>query len=101
MSFFGLLASYVVGLVPSLIVAFVYSRSRRRSSSVGRRLLVAAMIGAAVYFVLFAVFMIGLGGGLQHDYLLFTGYAAASGAISAFICALILEEFVAAAAPLP
>jgi hypothetical protein len=59
------------------------------------------MIGAAVYFVLFAVFMIGLSGGLQHDYLLFTGYAAASGAISAFICALILEEFVAAAAPLP
>ena len=34
LSFFGLLASYVVGLVPSLIVAFVCSRSRRRISSV-------------------------------------------------------------------
>ncbi|MGC1354566.1 MAG: hypothetical protein WA851_02005 [Xanthobacteraceae bacterium] len=36
LSFFGLLASYVVGLVPSLIVAFVCSRSRRRISSLAR-----------------------------------------------------------------
>ena len=100
-SFFGLLASYAVGLLPSLIICTPFAKSRRHISSVGRRLLAAALIGAAVYFVLFALFMIGLSGGLQHDYFLFTGYAAAAGAISAFVCAFILEEFVAAAAPLP
>jgi len=97
----GLAASYGVGLLPSLIAGFAYSRSRRHIGGVGRRLLVAALIGAAVYLALFALFMIGLTGGLQHDYRLFTAYAADAGAISAFICACILEEFVAGAAPLP
>jgi hypothetical protein len=100
-SFFGMLASYAVGLLPSLIICSVFAKYRRHVSAVGSRFLVAALIGAAVYFVLFALFMIGLSGGLRHDYLLFTVYAAAAGAISAFICAFILEEFVAGATPLP
>jgi hypothetical protein len=100
-SFFGLLASYAVGLLPSLIIALVYATNRRRIIGVGRRFLVAALTGAVVYFVLFTLFMIGISGGLRHDYLLFTGYAAAAGAISAFVCAFILEEFLAAATPLP
>jgi len=51
-SFFGLLASYVVGLLPSLIAAFGCSKSRR-ITGLGLRLLVTALIGAAIYLLLF------------------------------------------------
>ena len=101
LSIFGLLASYAVGLLPSLISALAYAKSRRHLSGVGHRFLAAVLIGAMVYLILFALFMIGLTGGLQHDYRLFTLYAAAAGAVSAFICAFILEEFMAWPAPPP
>ena len=80
-SLFGLLASYAVGLLPSLIICTAFAKSRRHISTVSLRLVAAALIGATVYFVLFALFMIGLSGGLQRDYFLFTVYATAAGAI--------------------
>jgi len=98
---FGLVAAYAVGILPSLIIGFAHSRSRHHIRGVGRRFLVVAVMGPAVYFILFAVFMVGLSGGLEHDYRLFTGYAAAAGAVSVFFCAFILEMFVAEVAPLP
>jgi uncharacterized membrane protein YeaQ/YmgE (transglycosylase-associated protein family) len=90
LSFFGLLASYIVGLLPSLIAAFGCLKSRR-ITSFGLRLLVTALIGAAIYLLLFSLFLPGLTGRNKHDWLLFTGYAAGAGAISTFFCALIVE----------
>jgi len=102
-SFFGLLASYAVGLLPSLIIGFAYSRSRRRISAVGVGLIVAVLIGATVYFL---VFLLGLGvldtgrmlnsfsgSRTEHDLWLFTFYAAGAGAVSAFFCSFIAENF--------
>jgi uncharacterized membrane protein YeaQ/YmgE (transglycosylase-associated protein family) len=98
LSFFGLLASYVVGLLPSLIAAFGCSKSRR-ITGLGLRLLVTALIGAAIYLLLFSLFLPGLTGRNKHDWLLFTGYAAGAGAISTFFCALIVEYFSGVATP--
>jgi len=94
-SFFGLLASYAVGLLPSLIICSAFAKSRRHISAVGMRLVVAALIGAAVYLLLFSVFLAGLGARMEHDWLLFTAYAAGAGAVSALICAFITENFLA------
>jgi uncharacterized membrane protein len=91
-SFYGLLSSYVVGFVPSLIVGFAYSRSFRHSTTVGQRLLVAALIGAALYFFVCALVLYFLfGGQIAADVKLFTAYAAGAGAVSALLCASIVE----------
>jgi hypothetical protein len=50
-SFFGLLASYAVGLLPSLIICAAFAKGHL--SAVGVRLVAAALIGAAVYFLAF------------------------------------------------
>ena len=93
-SFFGLLASYAVGLLPSLIICSAFAKIRRHVSAVGLRLIAAALIGAAVYFL---AFVLGLdlltAGRMERAYWLFTFYAAAAGAISALICAFIVENF--------
>jgi hypothetical protein len=95
-SFFGLLASYAVGLLPSLIICTALARSRRHISAVGLRLGAAALIGAIVYFL---VFVLGLdlltAGQMERAYWLFTFYAAGAGAVSAFICAYLAENFLA------
>jgi hypothetical protein len=95
-SFFGLLASYAVGLLPSLIICTALARSRRHISAVGLRLVAAALIGAIVYFL---VFVLGLdlltAGKMDRAYWLFTFYAAGAGAVSAFICAFIAEHLLA------
>jgi small-conductance mechanosensitive channel len=99
LSIYGLMASYAVGLLPFLILTLVYARSRRHLSGVGRRFLVAALIGAVVYFIAFAILLIEISGGLDRDYRLFAIYATAAGAVSSFVCAFILEEFLTRAAP--
>jgi hypothetical protein len=75
---------------PSLIAAFGCSKSLR-ITGLGLRLLVTALIGAAIYLLLFSLFLPGLTGRNKHDWLLFTGYATGAGAISTFFCALIVE----------
>ena len=45
-SFFGIVASYAVGVLPSLIICTAFAKSRRQISAVGLRLIVAALIGA-------------------------------------------------------
>jgi len=49
-SFFGLLASYAVGLLPSLIICTAFAKIRRHISAVGLRLVAAALIGARRLF---------------------------------------------------
>jgi uncharacterized membrane protein YeaQ/YmgE (transglycosylase-associated protein family) len=93
-SLYGLLACYVVGFVPSLIVGFAYSRSYRHRT-ISRRLLVAAIIGAAVYFLVCALVLLSIFGGRMETDWPFVAYAAGdaagAGAVSAFFCALIVE----------
>ena len=96
-SFFGMLASYAVGLLPSLIICTAFAKIRRHISAVGLRLVAAAVIGAAVYFL---AFVLGLdlltAGRMERAYWLFTFYAAfyaaAAGAVSAFICVVLLSQ---------
>jgi hypothetical protein len=95
LSLYGLSASYVVGFVPSLIAGFAYSRSYRHKT-IGRRLLVAALIGAAVNFLVCAlVLRLIFGGRIETADWPFAAYAAGdaagAGAVSAFFCALIVE----------
>ena len=92
-SFDGLFASYVVGLVPSLMAGFVYSRSYRHIGSTGHRILVAALIGAAVYFLVCSLVLYFIfAGRVETDAWLFTAYAAGAGAVSTLFCALIVEN---------
>ena len=95
-SFYGLLASYAVGVVPALIAGLTYSRIRRHFSGSGTRLGLAALIGAAVYFPISSLAIgLVLGNRLGADWAFatfVTGDAAFGGAISAFICALIVEN---------
>ena len=96
---FGLLFSYAVGLVPSLIASSAYATTRRHIGGFGHRLLVAAPIGAAVYFVASFVVLDVIddgklfsgGGRTEHDLWLFTAYAAGAGAVSIVLSALIVE----------
>jgi uncharacterized membrane protein YeaQ/YmgE (transglycosylase-associated protein family) len=92
-SFYGLFASYVAGLVPSLMAGFVYARSYRHKGTTGHRFLVAALIGAAVYFLVCSLVLYFLyAGRIDPDAWLFTAYAAGAGAVSALLCALIVEN---------
>jgi hypothetical protein len=59
-SFFGLLASYAVGLLPSLVIGFAYSRSRRYVSAIRHRFGIGALIGAAVYYLPFVVVVLDM-----------------------------------------
>jgi hypothetical protein len=92
-SFYGLLGSYAVGLVPSLIIGLAYSKSYRHRA-VGSRLLIATLTGAIFYFVV--LLLVLCAAYIQHaridiDGLLIGAYATGAGAVSAFLCALILE----------
>ena len=90
-SLYGLSVSYIVGFVPSLVAGFAYSRSYRHRI-IGRRLLVAALIGAAVYFLVSAlVLLFVFGGRIETADWPFAAYAAGAGSVSAFFCALIVE----------
>jgi hypothetical protein len=95
-SFFGLLASYAVGLLPSLIICTAFAKCRQHIRSTGIGLIVAALIGASVYSLVFVLgFDLLTAGRMEGAYWLFTFYAAAAGAVSAFICAFIAENFLA------
>jgi len=97
-SFFGLLASYAVGLLPSLIIGFAYSKTRRHIRTIPYRLLAVALIGATVFYLPFVLLVLDMhnnGDRMKHDLLLFTFYAAGAGAVSAFFCAFIAENFLA------
>jgi hypothetical protein len=92
-SLYGL-TSYAIGFVPSLIAAFAYSKSYDHKRPIGPRLLVAALIGAAVYFLVCSLVLFFLySGRIGTGAWLFTVYAAGAGAVSAFLCALIVENY--------
>jgi hypothetical protein len=92
-SLYGL-TSYAIGFVPSLIAAFAYSKSYDHKRPIGQRLLVAALIGAAVYFLVCSLVLFFLyAGRIEPNAWLFTVYAAGAGAVSAFLCALIVENY--------
>jgi hypothetical protein len=94
----GLLACYAVGFFPALIAgfmySFVYSTSRRHKKVVSHRLLRAALIGAVVYSLVCALALVSVySGRVETGTWPFTVYAAGAGAVSAFLCALIVEIY--------
>jgi uncharacterized membrane protein len=92
-SFSGLFASYAVGGVPSLLAGFVYSRRYRHKGATGHRFLVAAFIGAAVCFLACSLVLFFLyAGRIETAAWPFAAYAAGAGAVSALLCALIVEN---------
>jgi uncharacterized membrane protein len=92
-SLYGLFACYVVGLLPSLMAGFVYSRSYRHKGAIAHRLPVAALIGAVVYFLVCSLVLIFLyAGRIEAGAWVFTAYAAGAGAVSTLLSALILEN---------
>jgi hypothetical protein len=91
-SLYGLFASYVAGLAPSLMAGFMYSRSYRREATARHRFLVAVSIGAAAYLLACSLVLYFLyAGRIETDAWPFTAYAAGAGALSALLCALIAE----------
>ena len=93
-SLYGLLASYLAGSIPSLIAALAYLRSTHNLRTTGRRLLVAVPIGAAVYFAACCLVLVFLfGDQIEASTWLFAAYAAAAGAFSTVVCALVVQFF--------
>ncbi|WP_375778370.1 hypothetical protein ACE103_03700 [Bradyrhizobium sp. ma5] len=91
-SVYGLLTCYAIGIVPALIAALVYLKSYDDRRSVGLRFLVATLLGALVYFLAYLLVLFFLDGGqVQLFALQFSLYGAGAGAVSTFICALIVE----------
>jgi hypothetical protein len=89
---YGLLVSYTVGFLPSLFVGFTYlftcSTSRRNKKN---RLLGAALSGVVVFFLACALALLSFNASRADGGWLLTAYAAGAGAVSAFLCALIVE----------
>jgi hypothetical protein len=76
------------------MAGLVYSRSYRHKGTSGYRFLVAALIGAAVYFLVCSLVLYFLyAGRIETAARLFTTYAAGAGAVSALLCALIVEKY--------
>jgi len=90
---YGLLTSYAIGVVPSFIVGCAYWKSYR-FRNFGGRLRLAALIGAAVDFVICAaIVLLAFGGEANWPFAVsVVAGATGAGAVSAFICALILEN---------
>jgi len=92
--FEGWLSAYALGLVPTLFASFAYSRARDQQTAVVHRLLIAAFIGAVISFCVCVLTMFLLSGGqIELFALQLSLYAAGSGAISAFVCALVMETY--------
>ncbi|WP_128971286.1 hypothetical protein [Bradyrhizobium tropiciagri] len=95
LSVYGWLTCYAIGIVPSLITARAYVKSYDYRRPAGLRLLVATLLGALVYLIVYLLALFFLEGGkiLLID-LVFSLYGAGAGAVASFICALIMDTCV-------
>jgi hypothetical protein len=92
-SLYGLLGSYAVGTIPSLIIGLVCLANYHHITTIRGWLLFAGLVGAAAYFFECSIALIFVyGGRVQADAWPLAGFAAAAGAISACLCALIVEN---------
>jgi uncharacterized membrane protein YeaQ/YmgE (transglycosylase-associated protein family) len=99
-SLYGLLMSYAAGFFPALVAGFAYSfvdsASRRHNKTASYRFLRAALVGAVVYSLICVLALLtAYGGRVETVAWLYTVYAACAGAVSACLCALVVEIYLA------
>jgi uncharacterized membrane protein len=94
LNLYGLLASYVIGFIPSLIAGAIYSRAfHPQEATAGGRLRLAALVGFIVYFLAsFLVLGVIFGDRIEASVWLLMAFAAVAGSISTSICALIVAD---------
>jgi hypothetical protein len=92
---YGLLGTYSIYIIPSLLTYFGCSIAFMIATKERARILAAAFIGAFVHFGTGALVMVlGLYGGRPEPVIwLFTAFAGAGGAVSASVCALIVNIY--------